>query len=129
MQAIIIVVYYNIFFRYLNKLEHIFLQKVNNIEKMINSQIAVTVKKEELIKEYDQLVPKLKLIQQKNKQLITEVNIIFIKLLLCLLLNCSTAIFIKYCIYFYCLSPSSWKQYSSKIHTKVFNFLIFWLET
>lgn len=53
-----------------------FLQKVNNIEKMINSQIAVTNKKKEFAKEYDQLVPKLKLIQQKNKQLISEVNII-----------------------------------------------------
>lgn len=52
-----------------------FLQKVNNIEKMINSQIAVTNKKNELALEYDQLVPKLKLIQQKNKQLITEVSI------------------------------------------------------
>lgn len=41
---------------------------------MINSQIAVTEKKNELIKEHDQLVPKLKLIQQKNKQLITEVS-------------------------------------------------------
>jgi len=50
-----------------------FLQKVNNIEKMINSQIAVSNKKKEMIEEYDQLVPKLKLIQQKNKQLITEV--------------------------------------------------------
>lgn len=59
---------------------------------MISSQIAVAAKKEELIKEYDQLVSKLKLIQQKNKQLITEVNIIFIKLLN-LLYNCSTAIF------------------------------------
>lgn len=52
-----------------------FLQKVNNIEKMINSQIAVTNKKKELALEYDQLVPKLKLIQQKNKQLITEASI------------------------------------------------------
>lgn len=51
-----------------------FLQKVNNIEKMINSQIAVANKKKELAVEYDQLVPKLKLIQQKNKQLITEVS-------------------------------------------------------
>lgn len=59
---------------------------------MISSQIAVAAKKEELIKEHDQLVPKLKLIQQKNKQLITEVNIIFIKLLY-LLNNCSSAIF------------------------------------
>lgn len=50
-----------------------FLQKVSNIEKMINSQIAVTNKKKELAEEYNQLVPKLKLIQQKNKQLITEV--------------------------------------------------------
>lgn len=57
-----------------------FLQKVNNIEKMINSQIAVSNKKKELAKEYEQLVPKLKLIQQKNKQLITEV-IFRIKLL------------------------------------------------
>lgn len=51
-----------------------FLQKVNNIEKMINSQIAVTNKKKELEDEYNQLGPKLKLIQQKNKQLITEVS-------------------------------------------------------
>lgn len=51
-----------------------FLQKVNNIEKMINSQIAVANKKKELAEEYNQLVPKLKLIQQKNKQLITEVS-------------------------------------------------------
>lgn len=50
-----------------------FLQKVSNIEKMINSQIAVANKKKELAEEYNQLVPKLKLIQQKNKQLITEV--------------------------------------------------------
>lgn len=50
-----------------------FLQKVNNIEKMINSQIAVSNKKKELAEEHEQLVPKLKLIQQKNKQLITEV--------------------------------------------------------
>lgn len=50
-----------------------FLQKNSNIEKMINSQIAVTNKKMELAEEYNQLVPKLKLIQQKNKQLITEV--------------------------------------------------------
>lgn len=57
-----------------------FLQKVNNIEKMINSQIAVSNKKKELAEEYEQLVPKLKLIQQKNKQLITEV-IFRIKLL------------------------------------------------
>lgn len=64
--------------RYLNKLEQIFLQKANNIEKMINSQIAVTERKNELIKEYDHLVPKLKLIQQKNKQLITEVNTFFL---------------------------------------------------
>lgn len=54
-----------------------FLQKVSNIEKMINSQIAVSNKKKELIEEYNQLVPKLKLIQQKNKQLITEVFLIF----------------------------------------------------
>lgn len=74
--------YYHIFFRYLNKLEHIFCQKVNNITKMISSQIAVTAKKEEFIKEYDQLVPKLRLIQQKNKQLITEVNIIFYKIVI-----------------------------------------------
>lgn len=60
--------------RYLNKLEEMFLQKVNNIEKMINSQVAVANKKKELALEYDQLVPKLKLIQQKNKQLITEVS-------------------------------------------------------
>lgn len=60
--------------RYLNKLEAMFLQKVNNIEKMINSQVAVANKKKELALEYDQLVPKLKLIQQKNKQLITEVS-------------------------------------------------------
>jgi len=60
--------------RYLNKLELAFLQKVNNIEKMINSQIAVIEKKKELTVEYDQLVPKLKLIQQKNKQLITEIE-------------------------------------------------------
>lgn len=53
-----------------------FLQKVSNIEKMINSQIAVSNKKKELAEEYNQLVPKLKLIQQKNKQLITEVLII-----------------------------------------------------
>lgn len=59
--------------RYLNKLESMFLQKVNNVEKMINSQVAVSNKKKELAQEYDQLVPKLKLIQQKNKQLITEV--------------------------------------------------------
>jgi len=45
---------------------------------MINSQIAVTERKNELIKEYDHLVPKLKLIQQKNKQLITEVNTFFL---------------------------------------------------
>lgn len=51
-----------------------FLQKVNNIEKMINSQIAVSNKKKELAEEYEQLVPKLKLIQQKNKQLITEIE-------------------------------------------------------
>jgi len=50
-----------------------FLQKVSNIEKMINSQIAVSNKKKELAEEYNQLVPKLTLIQQKNKQLITEV--------------------------------------------------------
>lgn len=53
-----------------------FLQKVSNIEKMINSQIAVANKKKELAEEYNQLVPKLKLIQQKNKQLITEVLLI-----------------------------------------------------
>lgn len=62
------------FDRYLNKLERIFFQKVNNIEKMVNSKIAVTNKKKELAQEYDQLVPKLKLIQQKNKELITEVS-------------------------------------------------------
>lgn len=44
---------------------------------MINSKIAVTNKKKELADEYDQLVPKLKLIQQKNKQLITEASIFF----------------------------------------------------
>lgn len=44
---------------------------------MINSQLAVTERKNEFIKEFDHLVPKLKLIQQKNKQLITEVIIIF----------------------------------------------------
>ncbi|XP_050433302.1 CDK5 regulatory subunit-associated protein 3 [Adelges cooleyi] len=60
--------------RYLNKLESLFLQKVNNIEKMINSQIAVTNMKQELVNEYNQLVPKLKLIQQKNKQLIKEIE-------------------------------------------------------
>ncbi|KAL4120307.1 hypothetical protein QTP88_013024 [Uroleucon formosanum] len=60
--------------RYLNKLESMFLQKNSNIEKMINSQIAVTNKKMELAEEYNQLVPKLKLIQQKNKQLITEIE-------------------------------------------------------
>lgn len=52
-----------------------FLQKANNIEKMVNSQIAVTNKKKELGEEYDQLVPKLKLIQQKNKELITKVGV------------------------------------------------------
>lgn len=74
--------YYHLFNanRYLNKLESMFLQKVNNVEKMINSQIAVSNKKKELAEEYEQLVPKLKLIQQKNKQLITEV-IFRIKLL------------------------------------------------
>jgi len=41
---------------------------------MVNSKIAVTNKKKELAQEYDQLVPKLKLIQQKNKELITEVS-------------------------------------------------------
>lgn len=66
--------YVMMFNRYLNKLEQNFLQKVNNIEKMINSQIAVTNKKKELAEEYNQLVPKLKLIQQKNKELITEVS-------------------------------------------------------
>lgn len=45
---------------------------------MINSQIAVTNKKKELAEEYDQLVPKLKLIQQKNKELISEASIIMI---------------------------------------------------
>jgi len=45
---------------------------------MINSQIAVSNKKKELAEEYDHLVPKLKLIQQKNKQLITEVLKIFL---------------------------------------------------
>jgi len=63
------------FDRYLNKLEQTYLQKVNNIEKMINSQIAVINKKKELTEEYDKLVPKLQLIQQKHKQLITEVSI------------------------------------------------------
>ncbi|XP_025208456.1 CDK5 regulatory subunit-associated protein 3 [Melanaphis sacchari] len=60
--------------RYLNKLESMFLQKINNIEKMVNSQIAVSNKKKELAEEYNQLAPKLKLIQQKNKQLITEIE-------------------------------------------------------
>lgn len=55
-----------------------FLQKVNNIEKMINSQIAVTNKKKELKEECDQLGPKLKLIQLKNKQLIAEVSFILL---------------------------------------------------
>lgn len=64
--------------RYLNKLESLYNQKVYNIEKMINSQIAVTNKKKELAEEYDQLVPKLKLIQQKNKELISEVSIIML---------------------------------------------------
>lgn len=67
-----------IIIRYLNKLELTFFQKVNNIEKMINSQIAVQNRKIELTDEYNQLVLKLKLIQQKNKELITEVSIFFI---------------------------------------------------
>ncbi|XP_050538787.1 CDK5 regulatory subunit-associated protein 3 isoform X2 [Daktulosphaira vitifoliae] len=60
--------------KYLNKLESLFSQKINNIEKMINSQIAVTNKKQELANEHSCLVPKLKLIQQKNKELIKEIE-------------------------------------------------------
>lgn len=67
--------------RYLKKLELTFIQKVNNIEKMVNSQIAVTNKKKELAEEYDQLVPKLKLIQQKNKELISDVCYLFFNLI------------------------------------------------
>lgn len=67
--------------RYLKKLELTFIQKVNNIEKMVNSQIAVTNKKKELAEEYDQLVPKLKLIQQKNKELISDVCYLFLNLI------------------------------------------------
>lgn len=57
-----------------------FIQKVNNIEKMVNSQIAVSNKKKELAEEYDHLVPKLKLIQQKNKELISDVCCLFLNL-------------------------------------------------
>lgn len=49
---------------------------------MVNSKIAVQNKKKELDEEYNQLTPKLKLIQQKNKQLISEVNFFFYSVLI-----------------------------------------------
>lgn len=49
---------------------------------MVNSKIAVQNQKKELDEEYNQLTPKLKLIQQKNKELISEVNFCFYSVLI-----------------------------------------------